>query len=172
MDIIFLTSNANKLREARAILGADFNVLQQPIELDEIQSNSAEEVIGHKIKEARAKLPGVLFFIEDTCLYLGLDREIGPLIKFLPNHRAVKAYLGESAQAVCTIGLSSGEIFQGVIEGKIVEPRGETKFQWDPIFQPEGYDKTFAEMTAVEKNTISMRRLAFEKLRGYLEGQK
>jgi len=168
MDIIFITSNANKFREISEILGPGFNVIRNDMELDEIQSNSSEEVIGHKIREARAKMPGVVFFIEDTCLYLGVEREIGPLIKFLPNARTVRAYLGEPAQAVCTIGLSSGEIFRGKIEGRIVEPRGETSFQWDPIFQPDGSDRTFAEMDPSEKNAISMRRLAAEKLREYL----
>jgi len=172
MDIIFITSNANKLREVKEILGSSFNVIQNDIELDEIQSNSSEAVIGHKIQEAKGKLPGALFFVEDTCLYLGANNEIGPLIKFLPNVRTVKAYLGEPAQAVCTIGLSSGEIFHGKIEGKIVEPRGETSFQWDPIFQPEGYDKTFAEMSPADKNAISMRRLAVEKLREYLSNKQ
>lgn len=168
MDIIFITSNQNKLREAQEILGTDFKVIQHHVDLAEIQSTHAEEVIGHKIQEARKQLPGVLFFIEDTSLYLGLEKEIGPLIKFLPNDRLVKAYLNEPAEAVCTIGLSSGEIFQGRISGKIVEPRGDTTFHWDPIFEPEGSAKTFAEMTPAEKQAISHRRLAFEKLREYL----
>jgi len=51
------------------------------------------------------------------------------------------------------------------VKGTIVEPRGETNFGWDPIFQPEGYTKTFAEMSADEKNSLSMRKLAAEKLK-------
>lgn len=167
MDIIFITSNQNKLKEAQEILGNSFKVIQHNLDLAEIQSTRSEEVIGYKIQEARKRLPGTLFFIEDTSLYLGLDKEVGPLIKFFPNQRVVKAYVGEPAEAVCTIGLSRGEIFQGRVEGRIVESRGETAFHWDPIFEPEGFNKTFAEMTSEEKNSLSHRRLAFEKLREY-----
>lgn len=60
------------------------------------------------------------------------------------------------------------EFFEGTIPGKIVAQTGVSGFGWDPIFQPYGYDKTFAEMTAEEKNCVSMRKIAVEKLRGFL----
>jgi len=50
----------------------------------------------------------------------------------------------------------------------IVEPKGENGFGWDKIFQPEGFEKTFAEMSMEEKNEISMRKKAFQKLKRYL----
>ena len=54
-------------------------------------------------------------------------------------------------------------IGEGIIDGVIGElPRGENKFGWDPIFIPDGYQETFAEMMPEEKNKISMRRLAFD----------
>jgi inosine triphosphate pyrophosphatase len=52
-----------------------------------------------------------------------------------------------------------------------VNARGPTLFGWDPIFQPKGWDKTFAEMTKDEKNGISHRYLALDKLRTWLEAQ-
>ncbi len=55
------------------------------------------------------------------------------------------------------------------IEGTVVSPRGTNGFGWDAIFQPERSSKTFAEMTAAEKNQFSMRRLAVEGLRRHLE---
>jgi XTP/dITP diphosphohydrolase len=78
---------------------------------------------------------------------------------------------GNNTEAKTIIGYSdsSGNIdyFEGTIKGIIVSPRG-TGFGWDPIFQPEGYSKTFGELTAEEKNSVSMRKIAVEKLKEYL----
>ena len=59
--------------------------------------------------------------------------------------------------------------FEGKVEGKIVQPRGESDFGWDPIFVPDGFNKTYAEMRIEEKNKISHRKIALEKLKKYLE---
>ena len=59
----------------------------------------------------------------------------------------------------------------GELEGSIPpEPRGSNGFAWDTIFIPEGQERTFAEMTAEEKNAISMHRVALEELRAFLSG--
>jgi len=58
--------------------------------------------------------------------------------------------------------------FAGSIRGKIVSPKGKSNFGWDPIFQPEGCSKTFAELTQKEKNDISMRRIALNKLKEFM----
>lgn len=59
-------------------------------------------------------------------------------------------------------------VFVGRTEGEIVAPRGATDFGWDPVFQPRGYSKTYAEMTKEEKNSISHRYKALEKLRAFI----
>ncbi len=60
--------------------------------------------------------------------------------------------------------------FEGIINGKIIdEPRGDGGFGYDSIFVPDGYDKTFAEMTPEEKNKISHRAMALQKLKDYFE---
>lgn len=168
MKIYFLTSNQNKLTEAQDIIGNKIKVIGQKIDLDEIQAVQSEKVIKHKIIQAKKALKRKRFFIEDTALYLGTDKEIGALIKFFNNKRVAKAYLGESAEAVCSVGLSNGKTFKGTIKGKIVKPRGRHGFGWDPIFQPNDCKKTFAQMTLAEKNKLSMRKLALEKLKKYL----
>jgi non-canonical purine NTP pyrophosphatase (RdgB/HAM1 family) len=96
-------------------------------------------------------------------------------MKTVGNDGLVKiadSFGNNKAAAKCIIGLSKDdgivEFFEGSIEGKIVPPRGENGFGWDPIFQPDGWEKTFAEMTQEEKNQISMRKIAFQKLKEYL----
>ena len=149
----------------------DIQVVGKSIELNEIQAVRAEEVIKHKIIQAKQILKNKKFFVEDTALYLGRKKEIGALIKFFDNERVVRAYENEPAEAVCLIGLSNGKIFRGIIKGKIVKAKGQHGFGWDPIFQPDGYDKTFSQMTPQEKNNLSMRKIALEKLRKYLLSQ-
>lgn len=95
-------------------------------------------------------------------------------MKTIGNDGLVKManVFGNDAEARTWIGyIENGkvEFFEGVIRGKIVEARGENGFGWDAIFQPEGYEKTFAEMTMEEKNESSMRKMAFQKLKNYLD---
>ena len=62
--------------------------------------------------------------------------------------------------------------FEGIIEGNItMEPRGDQGFGYDPIFQPDGYDRTFAQMSTTEKNEISHRAIAMRKLIAFLKDQ-
>jgi len=79
-----------------------------------------------------------------------------------------------AATALCTFAYSPGPgqepiLFEGRTEGEIVPPRGPVHFGWDAIFQPSESDgQTYAEMDGVEKNKISHRYRALEKLRVYL----
>lgn len=59
-------------------------------------------------------------------------------------------------------------LFIGRTNGKIVSPRGRLGFGWDPIFQPDNYDKTFGEMTQEEKNRVSPRYKAIQELSKYI----
>ena len=58
--------------------------------------------------------------------------------------------------------------FEGSIKGTIISPIGKSGFSWDPIFQPDGFSKSFAELTQEEKNEISMRRIALNKLKEFM----
>jgi inosine triphosphate pyrophosphatase len=85
------------------------------------------------------------------------------------------AYPDKSAQAVCTFAYSEGpghepRIFQGRTDGKIVPSRGPPDFGWDAIFEYEG--QTYAEMDKVEKNKISHRFKALEKLKLWLQSEE
>ena len=74
--------------------------------------------------------------------------------------------------AYCEETDSEPILFIGKNNGKIVEPRGDTSFGWDPIFQPEGYDFTYAELDKSVKNEISHRAKAIEKLKEFLNTKK
>jgi non-canonical purine NTP pyrophosphatase (RdgB/HAM1 family) len=178
MELYFVTGNKNKFEEAKAVIP---DLRQLDIDLPEIQEIDAKIIIKEKLLEA-LKHQQAGFIVEDTSLYFDCINGLpGPLIKwFLKTvgneglYKIVQGFGNPNAQAKTMIGYarSADDIhyFEGVIDGTIVAPRGETNFGWDPIFQPVGHDRTFAEMAKEEKNSMSMRRMAFENLKEYIDG--
>lgn len=174
--LYFITGNKNKFAEVKAIIP---EVEQLEIDLEEIQETDAQKIIQAKLREALKHHKGS-FIIEDTSLYLDcLGGLPGPLIKWFMQKLGVKGISAiaekmknNRAEAKTIIGYAKNEkdihFFEGSIKGEIVKPSGETTFGWDPIFKPNGYDKTFQEMTKEEKNQISMRRIAVEKLKMFM----
>jgi inosine triphosphate pyrophosphatase len=179
MALHFLSGNPNKVREVQAILG---DVVPLDIELPEIQSLDAREIIRAKLLSALAHRHGE-FFVEDTSLYLEcLNGLPGPLVKWFLQTMGPHGLwtLAERAgdhraHAVTLIGYARDaahlHFFEGRLEGAIVAPRGSTTFGFDPIFVPQGETRTLAELSGQEKNAISMRRAALEKLRDFLDAQ-
>ncbi|MFT4311312.1 MAG: RdgB/HAM1 family non-canonical purine NTP pyrophosphatase [Candidatus Woesearchaeota archaeon] len=172
----FITSNKNKFLEVKQILGE--HIEQLNIDVEEIQSLDIEKVIKQKVEEIK-KHYNKPFFCEDVSVELkALEGFPGPLIKFLVKsigskgiHKILQGYEEKAAKAICVVGYFDGEkthIFKGEIKGKIVEPKGESGFGFDPVFIPQGFNKTFAEMSDKEKNKISHRKKAFLKLNEYL----
>ena len=180
MKLTFATSNANKLREARELLG--FNVSSRRMELDEIQSVHTGEVARHKAVQAYRRLR-VPVIVEDTGLYInGFGGFPGALVKWLEAGmgyervcRIVDVCEDRGAYAETCIAFYDGKrvrTFTGRINGRIsANPKGRRNFGWDCIFIPDGHTKTFAEMPSAEKNRISMRRRAFAKLHRFLAGK-
>ncbi|KAI1491130.1 putative ham1 family protein [Biscogniauxia mediterranea] len=177
----FITGNANKLAEVKAILEgpAGIEVRNQPLDLPELQGE-LDDVTREKCRVA-ANLVGGPVLVEDTCLcFNALGGLPGPYIKWFMKaigheglNNLLAAYEDKSAQAVATFGFSKGPgeevlLFQGRTDGKIVPARGPANFGWDPIFEYEG--QTYAEMDKVEKNKISHRFKALENLRAWIEG--
>lgn len=183
--LVFVTSNANKLKEVKEILSNSSHALEltnQSIDLPEYQGER-HDICKSKCRSAAEIIKGPVI-IEDTSLcfhaFGGLP---GPYVKWFleklgPSglHRLLHGFDDKSAAAVCTFAYCQGKpedpviLFEGVIEGRIVEPRGGTKgFSWDPCFQPDGYDKTFAEMEPELKNSISHRSRALFALKEYFE---
>ncbi|XP_058821075.1 inosine triphosphate pyrophosphatase [Topomyia yanbarensis] len=178
--ISFVTGNAKKLEEVRAILGNKFprEIIAVKLDLPELQGE-VEDICRKKCLEAARRVQGPVL-VEDTCLCFNALKGLpGPYIKWFLDklqpeglHKLLDGWEDKSAQAVCTFAYApdaNGEVmlFQGCTEGDIVFPRGSREFGWDPIFQPKGYDKTYAELPKEHKNEISHRFRALDKVRDY-----
>ncbi len=175
---LFATSNKNKLREFEQILGTKLE--QAELQLNEIQAIDVENIIEEKAKEAY-RLVGKPVLVEDTGLYIAAWNSFpGALIKWLLSTtgrdgviRMLAMEKNRRASAKTAIGFYDGSkvhVFVGKVNGSIPDAiRGESGFGWDPIFVPNGYRKTFAELGAKAKNRISMRSIALRKLKAYLK---
>ena len=175
--ILFITGNKDKLREVRALIPTVQGV---DMDLTEIQEIDAHKIITAKLAEAQKCQSGT-FIVEDTSLYLDAMNGLpGPLVKWFVKSIGIEGIykLTESckstrATARTLIGIADEDgnigFFEGSLSGTLVPPRGTDGFGWDSIFQPDGYEKTFAEMTQEEKSQCSMRKIAVEGLRLYLE---
>jgi len=177
MKLYFITSSENKVKEAESILG--FEIDKISLDINEIQALEVEKVVEDKAKMAfeQVKKP---IMVEDTGFYIEawqgfpgalvkwilktLDNE-GLCLAFQEKNRAVTA-----KTSICIYNGEKARVFTGEIKGQIPErPKGEGGFGWDSIFQPEGHNKTFAEMSQKEKDSISMRKIALNKMKQFLE---
>lgn len=184
--IVFATNNAHKLEEVAAILGDSFEVLSlREIGCDADIPETADTFAGNALQKARyvKEHYGYDCFADDSGLevdaldgapgvysarYSGGGSEAN-MDKLLLN---LTGKSERGAQFRTVIALLIGEqtqLFEGVVRGAIIEERrGEGGFGYDPIFVPEGYDKTFAELGSEVKNRISHRAKAVELLAQYL----
>lgn len=175
--ITFITGNPGKVSLLNQYL--DFPVVHRSIDLIEVQSLDLATIVEHKAKEAYRQVGGPVL-VEDTSLrFYALGRLPGPLIKWFLTElgtdglcRLLDNYADKSAVAEVLFGLYDGRgfhTFSGAVEGAIaLTPRGSRGFGWDAIFIPDGFDKTWAEMTDEEANASSMRMIALRKLEAYL----
>jgi XTP/dITP diphosphohydrolase len=175
--LVFLTSNPGKAREAAAFLGRP--VSARPLDLPEIQSLDFGEVVVAKALAAVERL-GVPVLVEDSGLSLpGWKGYPGPLTKYAVGAvgeagfaRLAHAWGDARAEAVSTLGLAwpgaapaDVVVASGRVPGTLApEPRGANGFGWDVLFVPDGESRTFAEMSAEEKNARSHRARAFADL--------
>ena len=188
MKLVFATNNLNKLKEVQILVPEYFTLLslkdigcledipetQPTIEGNAIQkANYVKENYGYdcfaddtglEVKALNGE-PGVF-----SARYAGEQRSANDnMDKLLEN---LENSADRTAQFKTVIALTLNEelhTFTGICEGKITSQRkGEKGFGYDPIFQPDGFDRTFAEMDMTEKNTISHRKRAVQKLVDFL----
>lgn len=196
MYIVIATRNKKKIEEMRRILEG-LPVLLLTLEdfpgCPEVEENSTTfKVNAIKKAKAVAKYTGKPALADDSGLevyalkgapgtlsarYAGEDADdIKNIEKLLSEMRMISE--GErGARFVCYIAFAfpdgSVETFSGYVEGRIGrEPKGRKGFGYDPVFYPEGHNRTFAEMSGDEKDALSHRGKALRELRKYLEGIK
>ena len=187
-EMVFATNNPHKLDEIRKIGEGRLRILSLA-DIDcreeiEETGNTLEENALIKARFIKEKY-GYDCFADDTGLEVDAlkgapgvysARYAGEGCSFTDNMDKLLAALqgieNRTAQfrTVIALVLNGKEyLFDGVIKGKIIEEkRGSTGFGYDPIFMPDGYDKTFAELGNEVKNSISHRALAMEKLVDFL----
>ncbi|MBQ6861275.1 MAG: RdgB/HAM1 family non-canonical purine NTP pyrophosphatase [Alistipes sp.] len=192
MKLIFATNNAHKLSEVQAVLGPSFElVTPRMCGVEEEIPETAETLEGNARQKARYlyERTGLDCFADDT----GLEVEAlngAPGVHsaryatdghdFAANNRLLLKNLeGETNRrarfrtAICLIEGGEERLFEGIVEGHIIDHEsGSEGFGYDPLFVPEGYDCTFAEMSGDEKNAISHRGRAVRKLVAYLHEQQ
>ncbi len=187
------TKNPGKVREAKKILtfpGQDFELISfQEKDFSDVEE-TGETYLENSLEKARkiSNEMGVPVLSDDSGLEVsGLNgdpgvhsaRFAGPDSSDRENLSLLLEELGESDDreakfvTVATLFISSAEryVTRGELDGRIIdEPRGNSGFGYDPIFVPNGYDKTLAELGGEEKNRISHRRKALEKMKEEIRG--
>lgn len=187
--LIFATNNQHKLNEVKAILAEDFEILG----LKDINCTSDIPETGFTLED-NAKIKA--YFVKDHFGFDCFADDTGLEVKALNNEPGVYSarYAGEEGDSkkniqkllnnlddkqnkkarfrtVVTLIYEGEEyLFEGSITGCITDNlRGESGFGYDPIFIPDGYDETFAELGDDVKNTISHRAIAIKKLCNFLK---
>jgi len=189
MKLVFASNNKNKIAEIQQLIGDKFEIVSlQDIGCTEDIPETAETIEGNAILKAQYVYDkyGLSCFADDTGLendalqgepgvysarYAGeqknADDNMALVLQKLENKT------NRSAQFKTVIALNFGSehfLFEGIVKGTITPvKRGNEGFGYDPIFQPEGFDVTFAEMSMQQKATISHRGKAVEKLVNFLK---
>ncbi|WP_031528720.1 RdgB/HAM1 family non-canonical purine NTP pyrophosphatase [Dyadobacter crusticola] len=192
MKLCFATNNINKLIEVQALLGDQFELvtladigcetdIPEPYETIAENSRGKAEYVYQNFN--------VNCFADDTGLevaalngepgvrsarYAGPQREPADNIELLLRNLA--PFENKQARFLTIITLVIDGVYQqfeGTVEGTIIrDKRGSNGFGYDPIFVPNGYQQTFAEMTLSEKSKLSHRARAFKKLVDFLQSNK
>jgi XTP/dITP diphosphohydrolase len=191
--LLAATRNPHKTRELQQILGSEFIVrdLRAHSEISEIAETGTSFKENAKLKALAVsrKLPG-LVMADDSGLevdalggapgiysarYAGTNAtnkgRIDKLLEELGRVDATKEQRGARFRCVLALARNSEVLglFEGIVEGQIADrPRGSLGFGYDPIFVPNGFQKTFGELEPAEKNQFSHRARALEKVRAFL----
>ena len=184
MKLVFASNNKHKLEEVRNKLPKEIEILSLTEVLGDVgiveNGTSLEENAAIKARYVSEKT-GLNCFADDTGLEISAlngepgvysARYAGPGCSFKDNMNKVLLGLegkkDRSARfrtVICLIMNGKEHLMDGTVNGEIMtEEHGEEGFGYDPIFKPKGYSETFAEISLNEKNRISHRALALEKL--------
>lgn len=176
-DLVVITSNKGKLAEINEILGTSHKV--STIDIPEIQSLDLDEIIIDKAKAAYKKIKKPVLVTDVSLEIKSLNGLPGPFVKYflatLGAEKTVRLIKGKNTKTKVTdaVAIYNGKtlkVFKGTIHGHLVDKaRGNEGFGFDFVFIPDGYKKTYAQMSPAEKNRISHRAVALKKLKRYLD---
>ncbi len=189
MKLVFATNNRHKLQEVRAIVGDRVEILSlSDIGCNDDIPETADTLQGNALIKARYinEKYGVDCFADDTGLEVdALDGAPGVysaryageecnseanMQKLLQNLTGKSERSAQFRTVIALIINGDEKLFNGVVKGRIsTEKLGDSGFGYDPIFIPEGFSESFAQMSAEQKNSISHRFRATEKLSTYLK---
>ncbi|HVF97609.1 MAG TPA: RdgB/HAM1 family non-canonical purine NTP pyrophosphatase [Flavisolibacter sp.] len=184
MKLIFATNNTHKITEVRSALPVDFEILtlqEAGIDIDIPEPHDTLEENAQEKATTIYHLTNTSCFSEDAGLevlvlngepgvhsarYAGVERSSRKNIeKLLQNLTGQADRQAQFRAVICLVMEGNIDFFEGVCEGRISEsPKGAEGFGYDPVFVPDGAEKTFAEMSMEEKNVYSHRRKAIDKL--------
>jgi XTP/dITP diphosphohydrolase len=188
MTLVFASNNEHKIREIKSLLGNSFTLLSlHDINIREDIPEQEPKIEGNALSKARFvfNASGMDVFADDTGLeidalnglpgvhsarFAGENKDssanIAKVLSMLGNTENRKARF----RTVIALILEKKEyLFEGIVTGSIIrEKKGTGGFGYDPIFVPDGKICTFAEMDLAEKNTVSHRARAFQKLKDFL----
>ncbi len=190
MKIVFATNNAHKLREIQQLLGEEFEVVTpRECGIEEDIPEEQPSLEGNALQKARYifERTGLDCFADDTGLEVealcgepgvrsaryatteGHDDEANKRL-LLKNMEGKTNRKAQFRTAMALIVGGEEHLFEGIVRGDILcSEQGEGGFGYDPLFQPEGYSCSFAEMAPEEKNSISHRGRAIAKLVAWLK---
>lgn len=174
-----MSSNQHKIDEVQRILApVGVDIIAMPQKIQELQTEDVYALVKDKLIKAFGAI-GRPLFVEHTGLYLsGLNGLPAGLTQIFwdrlqaDRFASLVAGLGDAKVTAKTVlGYCDGynmHLFEGAIEGTVpTTPAGPPDFQWDCVFIPDGFNKTFAEMGPA-KDSISMRRIALDKFADHL----
>ena len=184
MKIVFATNNQNKVKEVQALLPANIQLLSlKDIECFEDIPETQETIAGNALQKANYVYDnyGYSCFADDTGLevnalngapgiysarYAGpqknSDDNMQKLLQELSNKDERSAHF---KTVIALVGINDTKTFEGICEGAITnEKQGAQGFGYDPIFKPNGYKETFAQMPLSTKNKIGHRGKAVQQL--------
>lgn len=189
MQLIFATHNKNKLNEVKSLIPQHINLLSlDDVNITDDIKETASTLEGNASLKSQAiyKTTGINCFSDDSGLladalngapgvhsarYAGEQKKDEDNIQKILSELNGKENRKAHFKTVMSLIIGGKEyLFEGKINGTIInEKRGNNGFGYDPIFVPEGYNKTFAEMTKEEKSSISHRSIALKKLIEFLK---
>lgn len=179
--LTLITGNLGKAREFERLLGVDVQAAKVP--LTEIQAIDLSTVAEAKARQAYAVIQRPVF-VDDSGISFeawgGLPGALTSWFMDTVGNDGLVAMLSGHANRKATVATvlaycdgSDVRLFSGSVAGRVAfEPRGANGFGYDAIFIPDGHEVTFAEMSDAEKDAISMRRIAADRLRAYLDGHE